>query len=77
MEVCIIKWGRSFHNIISAVATLISVTKTMENSTDSVLQAIIYLLSETLKGAFFRLGENITDLPDQKNQIVAVDIARR
>ena len=73
----IIKQGRSYDNTLSNVANLLSVTKTTDYSTESSLQAIIPLSSDTLKDAFIHLGENISDLPDQKNQTVTVDIARR
>ena len=73
---CIIKQGSSYDNILSAVANLLSVTNTTDDSTDSVLQAIIPLSSVTLKDVYFRLGGNISDFPDQKKLMDMVDITR-
>ena len=55
-----------FEDILSAVANLLSVTNTTDDSTDSVLQAIIPLSSVTLKDVYFHLRGNISDFPDQK-----------
>ena len=68
--------GSSYDNIFSAVENLLIVTKNTNESTDSVLQSIITLSSDTLKDNFFHLGGNISDLPDLKKQTVTVEIAR-
>ena len=73
----IIKIWRSYDNIISTVTNLLSITNTTEDYTDSFLQTIIPLSSETLKDDFFHLGGKIRDLPDQKKQTAAVKIIRR
>ena len=48
-EARIIKRGISYDNILSAVENLLIVAKTIEDSTESILQAIISLSSDTLK----------------------------
>ena len=68
--------GISFEKILSVLANLWSDTDATEESTDSVLQGIISLSSDTLKDAFFHLGGNISDLPDLNNSTVAVGIAQ-
>ena len=48
----IIKRGSSYNNIIFVVANLLSVTKTMEGSTELIIQDIIPLSSDTFKNNF-------------------------
>ena len=72
----IINRGRSYYNILYTVANIISVTKTTDDSTDSILQAIISLSSDTLKDDFFHLEGNIINFTERKNLIVVVDISR-
>ena len=52
----IIKQGSSYDNILSTVTNILSVTKTTEKPTNSILQAITPLSSYTLKYFFFHLG---------------------
>ena len=59
----IIKQGRSYDNILSSVSNLLSVTKTMKDSTDSILQATIPLSFDTLKEAFIHIGGKIINCP--------------
>ena len=73
----IIKIWRSYDNIISTVTKLLIITKTTEDYTDSFLQTIIPLSSETLKDDFFHFGGNIRDLPDKKKKTAVVKIIRR
>ena len=72
----IIKQRIYYDNIISTVANLLSVTKTTDNSTGSILQDITTLSSDTIKGDFFCLGVNISDLNDLKKQNFTVEISR-
>ena len=72
-----IKRGISFENIIYTVANLQGYTKTMKEYTESSIQGILYLFSDTLKYTLFLLGRIISDLPDLKKRTVAVDIAKR
>ena len=60
-----------------AKENFLSFTKTTEDSTDSILKAILSLSSDTLKDAFVNMGENISDLLDLKKRTVALDIERR
>ena len=76
-EARIIKRGSSYNNIISDVSNPLSVIKTMEEYTDSILQDILHLSSDTLKNAFIHMGGKITDFSDLKNQTVLLDIERR
>ena len=48
----------------------------MEDYTDSILQDIILLSSDTLK-SFIHMGGKISDLPDLKKLTVVLDIVRR
>ena len=63
---CVIKLGIYCDNILSVVANLLSVANTMEESTDSILQAIMPLSSDSLKDAFIHMGGKIIDLLDLK-----------
>ena len=63
----IIKRGSLYDNIISAVANLLSDTKTTEYSTDSILQSILTLSSDTIKESFIHMDENIGDLPTSRS----------
>ena len=49
----------------------------MEESTDSILQAIIPLSSDSLKDAFIHMGGKIIDLLDLKKWTFALDIESR
>ena len=49
----------------------------MKEYTESLIQGILYLFSDTLKYTLFLLGRIISDLPDLKKRTVAVDIAKR
>ena len=49
----------------------------MEESTDSFLQITPAVSSDTLKDAFFNLGENISDFNGLKKSMVAVEITKR
>ena len=73
----IINRGISYDNLIFTVANLVSVTKTTEFSAESILQAIIPLSDDTLKGALIHMGGKIIDLPDLKKQIVVLEVVRR
>ena len=73
----IIKLGRSCEKILFAVANLLSITKTTEDSTDSILQAIVPLSSETIKGIFTRMVGNIYNFPGLKKQMFTLDIESR
>ena len=73
----IIKRGSYFERIIFTVANLRSDTNTTENSTDSILQIILALSSDTLKDTLFHLGRKIIDLPNLNNHTVTVDITKR
>ena len=73
---CIIKWGSSYDNILYAVANLLIITKTTENSAEYTLQAIIPLSYDTLKDYFSHMGGKISDLKNLKKQTVMLDIAR-
>ena len=73
----IIRRGRSYDNIFSAIINILSVTKNMDESTDSILQYIISLSSENLKNDFINMGLNISNLIDQKKEMVTVETARR
>ena len=73
----IIKRGSLYDNILSAVANLLSATKTTEDSNDSILQAIYPLSSDTLKGAFINMGGKISDLTNLMKKTFALDIERR
>ena len=77
MESHIINWVRSYDNIFSIVANLLSVTNTMDESNESILQAITSLFSDILMDALFHMGEKISDLPDLNDQTDMVEIARR
>ena len=77
MEARIIKHGSSYDNILSSVENLLSVTKTTEDSTDSIIQAIIPLYYDTLKDDFIHMGVNIGDFTDLKKQMSMLDITRR
>ena len=48
----------------------------MEDSTDSILQAILHLYSDTLKEAFIHMGGDISDFTELNNQTVVLDIER-
>ena len=72
-----INCGRSFDNILHTVAKLRSYTKTMEESTEYLLQGILYLYSDTLDYTFLHLRINISNLPSHKKRTVAVYIAKR
>ena len=63
-EARIIKRGSSYDNILSTVVNLLSVTNNTEDSTDSILQDITYLSSETLNNDFILMGENISNFPE-------------
>ena len=69
MSAHIIKRGSSYDNIVSAVANL--------DYNYSILQSIIPLYSETLKGAFIHMGVKISNFPNLKKQTVALDIEKR
>ena len=71
------KRGGSFENILKAIANLRSDTNTTEDSTNSVLQGILSLSSDTLKYDFFHLGGNISECPNLKKWKVAVGISQR
>ena len=73
----IIKQGISYDNILLALANRLSVTKTTEDSTESILEYIIPLSSYTLKYAFTHVGGNIGNFPILKKQTITLDIARR
>ena len=73
----IIKRGRYYDNILSNVAKILSVTKTVYDSTESIFYAITFLSPDTLKYAFFFFGGNIRNLPYPKNQTVMVEITRK
>ena len=73
----IIKRGISCDNILSAVANILSDTNTTEDFTDSILQDIFPITSDTLKDDFIHMGGNIGDLPDLKKQTVVLGIERR
>ena len=66
---CIIKRGSSCDNILSDVENL--------ESTDSILQSIIPLYSDTLKEVFMHMGVNIINFPVLKKQTVALEIEKR
>ena len=57
-----------------AKENLLSVTKTTENFTDSILKAILSLFSDTLRYAFIHVGGNIIDLLEFKTKTVMLDI---
>ena len=69
MSAHIIKRGSSYDNIVSAVANL--------DYNYSILQSIIPLYSETLKGAFIHMGVKIRKVTDLKKQMVALDFEKR
>ena len=62
----IINRGVSYYNILFTVANLLSVTNTTEGSTESIIQAILPLSSDTLKDDFIHMGGNIGYLPNLK-----------
>ena len=66
----VIKRGVFYDDITSAMENLLSATKTTNDS-------IIPLSYDTLKDAFIHMGGNISDLPDLKKQMIALDIERR
>ena len=72
-----INCGRSFENILYTVAKLRSYTKTMEESTEYLLQGILYMYSDILDYTFSHLGINISSLPGHKKRTVAVYITKR
>ena len=74
----IIKRGSSYDNILSAISNLLSVTNTTDESTESIIQATPPPLSyDTPNETFIHMGGNISDLPDLKKQMIALDIERR
>ena len=72
----IIKRGISCDNILSAVANILSAKNTTEEFTDSILQAIPPITSDTLKDDFIHMGGNIGDFPNLKKQTVVLEIER-
>ena len=56
---------------------VLSVTKTTDKSTDSVLQDIIPISSDSFKDTFLHLGGKLSDLPDLKKRTFVVEIVRR
>ena len=72
----IINWGVYSDNIISTVANILSTTKTMEESTYSILQDIITLSSNTLNDAFFHMGGDNSDFTNLKKRTFALDIEK-
>ena len=47
------------------------------NSTESILQVILYLSYDTFEEALFFLGGDISELPDLKNHLVTLYIVHR
>ena len=74
---CVTKRGSSFKKLFSPAANLPSNTITTKDHTDSVLQAILPLSTNTIIDASFHLGGKIGELPDFKKQTVAAEITRR
>ena len=58
MEYRIINKGSSYDNIISSVTNI--------DSTESIIQSILPISSETLKEAFIHTGGDIRDFTDLK-----------
>ena len=64
---CITKWRSPFEKILSTVSNLQSDTKTMEESTEYVLQGIIYLSDDNLKDTFFYLESDLVFLTTSRS----------
>ena len=63
-----INLGRTFEKILYTVANLRGYTNTMEYSTD--------LSYDTFKDSLFHLWRKISELPELKNRMVTVEIAK-
>ena len=72
----IIKRGISYYNILPTVVHLLNSTNNTEESTDSILQAIIYLSSKTLNEALIHMSINRIYFHELNNQTVAMDNER-
>ena len=77
MAAHIIKQGRSYDNILSAVTNFLGSANTTEDSTDSILQATHHLSFDTPKDTFIYMGGNISDFSNLKKQTVTSEIERR
>ena len=73
----IIKRGVLYNNILYSVENLISATKNTEESTNSILQAILLLFYDTLKKDLIHMGGKISDFPNIKEWTMALNIYRR
>ena len=69
--------GSYFENIISTASNLWSNTKTMEDSTEYFLQGLFALYYDIQKDILFHMGGNISEWPNLKNHMVAVEISHR
>ena len=70
------KQGKSFENILKAVANIGSKTNTMEDSNNSILQGAIILSSDTLKDSFLHLRGKISEFPYLQKLTVVTDIVQ-
>ena len=73
----ITKQWRSFENIISTLYNLWSDTDTINKPTESIIQGIPALSTETLKDTFLHLVGYISDFTDLKKYTVVVKIVWR
>ena len=73
----ITKQWRSFENIISTLYNLWSDTDTINKPTESIIQGIPALSTETLKDTFLHLVGYISDFTDLKKYTVVVNIVWR
>ena len=65
-----------YDNVLSTALKFVSDTKTTEYSTDSILQSILTLSSDTLEENFIHKGKTISDFPNLKEIMIALDIER-